>query len=105
MYDIMVFDHRLAEHRQLDSKAELARLLFGYTTGNGQKFPDQANLVRFVARPTSKSDVAQDLFDLNGDEAIAEVMHGVVIRFAYRAEGRRTEGVLKRIGNGQLRVV
>jgi hypothetical protein len=41
MYDVMVFDHRLAEHRSLDSKAELARLLFGYTTGNGQRFSAQ----------------------------------------------------------------
>ena len=43
--------HRLAEHRPLDSKSELARLLFGYTTGNGQRFPAQPELVRFVARP------------------------------------------------------
>ena len=50
MYDVLVFDHRLAEHRPLDSKAELARLLFGYTTGNGQRFPAQPELVRFVAR-------------------------------------------------------
>ena len=41
MYDVLVFDHRLAEHRPLDSKSELARLLFGYTTGNGQRFPAQ----------------------------------------------------------------
>ena len=51
MYDVLVFDHRLAEHRPLDSKSELARLLFGYTTGNGQRFPAQPDLVRFVARP------------------------------------------------------
>ena len=25
MYDVLVFDHRLAEHRPLDSKSELAR--------------------------------------------------------------------------------
>ena len=45
MYDVLVFDHRLAEHRPLDSKSELARLLFGYTTGNGQRFPAQPDLV------------------------------------------------------------
>ena len=39
MYDVLVFDHRLAEHRPLDSKSELARLLFGYTTGNGSGSP------------------------------------------------------------------
>ena len=57
MYDVLVFDHRLAEHRPLDSKSELARLLFGYTTGNGQRFPAQPDLVRFVARPGKDSDV------------------------------------------------
>ena len=46
MYDVLVFDHRLAEHRPLDSKSELARLLFGYTTNNGQRFPAQPDLVR-----------------------------------------------------------
>jgi hypothetical protein len=81
MYDVLVFDHRLAEHRPLDSKSELARLLFGYTTGNGQNFPAQPDLVRFVARPG-----------------------GEVVNFVYRAEGRRTEGSLARIGNGELRV-
>ena len=60
MYDIMVFDHRLAQHRQLDSKAELARLLFGYTTGNGQRFPAQPELVRFVARPGKVLDPLAD---------------------------------------------
>jgi len=44
MYDVLVFDHRLGEHRPLDSKSELARLLFGYTTGNGQRFPAQPDL-------------------------------------------------------------
>jgi hypothetical protein len=101
MYDIMVFDHRLAQHRQLDSKSELARLLFGYTTGNGQRFPAQADLVRFVARPGTDN---VDLPDLTGPEAIARAEAGEVIQFVYRAEGRRTEGSLARIGNGELRV-
>jgi hypothetical protein len=101
MYDIMIFDHRLAEHRQLDSKSELARLLFGYTTGNGQRFSAQPELVRFVARPGKDS---EDESDLTGPEAIAQAEHGAVIRFVYRAEGRRTEGSLARIGNGELRV-
>ena len=101
MYDIMIFDHRLAEHRQLDSKAELARLLFGYTTGNGQRFSAQPELVRFVARPGKDDD---DLGDLTGPEAIAHAEGGEVIRFVYRAEGRRTEGSLARIGTGELRV-
>jgi len=90
MYDVLVFDHRLAEHRPLDSKSELARLLFGYTTGNGQRFPAQPELVRFVARPSK--------------DAIAHAENGEVIEFVYRAEGRRTEGSLARIGNGELRV-
>jgi hypothetical protein len=101
MYDVMVFDHRLAEHRPLDSKAELARLLFGYTTGNGQRFPAQPELVRFVVRPGRDS---QDQADLTGPEAIAHAEDGEVIRFVYRAEGRRTEGSLARTGTGQLRV-
>ena len=101
MYDVMVFDHRLAEHRQLDSKAELARLLFGYTTGNGQRFPAQPELLRFVARPGKDSG---DQADLTGPEAIVHAEAGEVIRFVYRAEGRRTEGSLVRIGSGQLRV-
>ena len=63
MYDVLVFDHRLAEHRPLDSKSELARLLFGYTTGNGQRFPAQPDLVRFVARP-------------GGEAAIQDAMTG-----------------------------
>jgi hypothetical protein len=100
MYDVMVFDHRLAEHRALDSKAELARLLFGYTTGNGQRFPAQPELVRFVARPGKDSDQAV----LTGREAIVQAEDGEVIQFVYRAEGRRTEGSLARIGTGQLRV-
>jgi YD repeat-containing protein len=99
MYDVMVFDHRLAEHRQLDSKAELARLLFGYTTGNGQRFSAQPELVRFVARPGGDEEE-----DLTGPEAIAHAQGGEVIRFVYRAEGRRTEGTLARIGSGELRV-
>jgi hypothetical protein len=101
MYDVMVFDHRLAEHRSLDSKAELARLLFGYTTGNGQRFPAQPELVRFVLRPGKDRD---DQTDLTGPEAIAHAESGEVVRFVYRAEGRRTEGSLVRIGTGQLRV-
>jgi hypothetical protein len=103
MYDIVIFDHRLAEHRQLDSKAELARLLFGYTTGNGQRFPAQPELVRFVARP-GKDDDDLGLGDLTGPEAISYAEGGEVIRFVYRAEGRRTEGSLARIGTGELRV-
>ena len=101
MYDVLVFDHRLAEHRPLDSKSELARLLFGYTTGNGQRFPAQPDLVRFVARP-GKDNV--DLADLTGREAITRAEAGEVIQFVYRAEGRRTEGALARIGNGELRI-
>jgi hypothetical protein len=99
MYDVLVFDHRLAEHRPLDSKSELARLLFGYTTGNGQRFPAQPELVRFVARPGS------DIRDaMTGADAISQAEGGEVINFVYRAEGRRTEGSLARIGNGELRV-
>ena len=99
MYDVLVFDHRLAEHRPLDSKSELARLLFGYTTNNGQRFPAQPDLVRFVARPGS------DIRDaMTGADAITQAEGGEVINFVYRAEGRRTEGSLARIGNGELRV-
>jgi hypothetical protein len=101
MYDVMVFDHRLAEHRPLDSKAELARLLFGYTTGNGQRFPPQPELVRFVVRPGRDN---QEQTDLTGREAIVRAESGEVIRFVYRAEGRRTEGSLARIGSGELRI-
>ncbi len=101
MYDVMVFDHRLAQHRPLDSKAELARLLFGYTTGNGQRFPAQPELVRFVVRPGKDS---HDQTDVTGWQAIAHAEDGEVIRFVYRAEGRRREGSLARIGSGQLRV-
>jgi hypothetical protein len=101
MYDVMVFDHRLAEHRPLDSKAELARLLFGYVTGNGQRFPAQPELVRFVTRPGKDG---EGQVDLTGPEAIAHAENGEVITFVYRAEGRRTEGSLGRIGTGQLRV-
>ena len=101
MYDVLVFDHRLAEHRPLDSKAELARLLFGYTTGNGQRFPAQPELVRFVVRPGQDP---EDDEHLTGREAIDRAESGEVIRFVYRAEGRRTEGSLARIGSGQLRV-
>jgi hypothetical protein len=101
MYDIMVFDHRLAEHRSLDSKAELARLLFGYTTGNGQRFSAQPELVRFVARP-GKDNVG--LVDMTGPEAIARAEGGETVNFVYRAEGRRSEGSLARIGSGELRV-
>jgi hypothetical protein len=101
MYDVLVFDHRLAEYRPLDSKAELARLLFGYTTGNGQRFPAQPALVRFVVRPGRDSD---DQTDMTGTEAIARAENGETIRFVYRAEGQRTEGLLVRIGTGDLRV-
>jgi hypothetical protein len=101
MYDVMIFDHRLAEHRPLDSKAELARLLFGYTTGNGQRFSAQPELVRFVARPGKDS---AGLADLTGPEAITLAKNGETIGFVYRAEGRRTEGTLVRIGTGELRV-
>jgi hypothetical protein len=101
MYDVLVFDHRLAEYRPLDSKAELARLLFGYTTGNGQRFPAQPELVRFVVRPGKGSG---DQTDLTGKEAIARAENGEVIRFVYRAGGQRTEGLLMRIGTGHLRV-
>jgi hypothetical protein len=101
MYDVMVFDHRLAEHRPLDSKAELARLLFGYTTGNGQRFPPQPELVRFVARPGQDGALKPHL---TGRDAIAQVEAGEAVRFLYRAEGRRTEGTLARIGGGQLRI-
>ena len=101
MYDVVVFDHRRAEHRPLDSKSELARLLFGYTTGNGQNFPAQPELVRFVARPGKDG---EGQANLDGREAIAHAEAGEVIRFVYRAEGRRTEGSLARIGSGQLRV-
>jgi hypothetical protein len=101
MYDVLVFDHRLAEHRPLDSKSELARLLFGYTTGNGQRFPAQPDLVRFVARPGKDNDVQGVL---SGPDAIAQAEGGEVVTFVYRAEGRRTEGSLARIGNGELRV-
>src|SRR5881398_3668340 len=91
MYDVLVFDHRLAEHRPLDSKAELARLLFGYTTGNGQRFAAEPQLVRFVARPGGDG---EDQSVLTGEQAIALAEGGEVIRFVYRAEGRRTEGTL-----------
>ena len=101
MYDVLVFDHRLGEHRPLDSKAELTRLLFGYTTGNGQRFPAQPELVRFVARPGRDS---EDQADLTGREAIAHAEDGQAIRFVYRAEGRRTEGSLVRTSTGRLRV-
>jgi hypothetical protein len=101
MYDVLVFDHRLAEHRPLDSKAELARLLFGYTTGNGQRFSAQPELVRFVVRPGKDG---EDRGDITGPEAIAHAERGEVIQFVYRAEGRRTEGSLARIGTGDLRI-
>jgi hypothetical protein len=101
MYDIMVFDHRIAGHRPLDSKAELTRLLFGYTTGNGQRFAAQPEQVRFVVRP-GKDNVGQ--VDLTGEQAIVHAEGGEVIHFVYHAEGRRREGSLARIGNGQLRV-
>ncbi len=101
MYDVMVFDHRLAEHRPLDSKSELARLLFGYTTGNGQQFSARPDLVRFMTRPGRDS---EGLEDLTGQEAIARAEGGTPIQFVYRAEGRRTEGTLLKITTGQLRV-
>ena len=101
MYDVLVFDHRLAEHRPLDSKSELARLLFGYTTGNGQRFPAQPDLVRFVARPGGEVDIQHAM---TGRDAITRAEDGETINFVYRAEGRRTEGSLARIGIGELRV-
>ena len=101
MYDVMVFDHRLAGHRGLDSKAELARLLFGYTTGNGQQFAAQPELVRFVVRP-GKDNLGE--IDLTGQQAIEQAANGEVVRFVYHAENRRREGSLARIRNGQLRV-
>jgi hypothetical protein len=101
MYDVMVFDHRLARHRRLDSKAELTRLLFGYTTGNGQRFAAQPELVRFVVRPGKDS---HGEIDLTGQQAIDRAADGEVIRFVYQAENRRREGSLTRIGSGQLRV-
>jgi hypothetical protein len=101
MYDVLVFDHRLAEHRPLDSKSELARLLFGYTTGNGQRFPAQPDLVRFVARPGAEVDIQHAM---TGPDAITQAESGEVVSFVYRAEGRRTEGSLARIGSGELRV-
>ena len=88
MYDVLVFDHRLAEHRPLDSKSELARLLFGYTTGNGQHFPAQPDLVRFVARPSKESDIRDAM---TGRDAIAQAESGEVVQFVYRAEGRRSD--------------
>jgi hypothetical protein len=101
MYDVMVFDHRLAEHRPLDSKSELARLLFGYTTGNGQQFAARPDLVRFVTRPGRDS---EGLADLTGPEAIASAEQGRPVNFVYRAEGRRAEGTLLKISTGRLRV-
>jgi hypothetical protein len=41
---------------------------------------------------------------MTGRDAIAKVEGGEVIAFVYRAEGRRTEGSLAQIGNGELRV-
>ena len=58
MYDVMVFDHRLAEHRPLDSKAEL---------------------VRFVVRP------GQDGAP-HRPEAITRAAAGDAVHFVYRAE-------------------
>jgi hypothetical protein len=101
MYDVMVFDHRLAGHRRLDSKPELTRLLFGYTTGNGQRFAPQPELVRFVVRP-GKDSVGE--IDMTGEQAIELAQSGRTIQFVYHAEGQRREGSLARIGNGQLRV-
>jgi len=106
MYDVMVFDHRLAEHRQLDSKSELTRLLFGYTTGNGQKFPAQAELVIFTPRPGAETFSLEEGGPFDGIRAVELVRDtGQPVRFTYRAEGRRTEGILKRIGGRKLRVV
>ena len=53
-----------------------------------------------MARPGGEGAI-QDA--LTGRDAIAQV-EGEVINFVYRAEGRRTEGSLARIGNGELRV-
>jgi hypothetical protein len=41
---------------------------------------------------------------MTGREAIALAQSGTVVNFVYRAEGRRTEGSLARIGGGHLRV-
>jgi hypothetical protein len=41
---------------------------------------------------------------MTGRDAIAHAENGEVIEFVYRAEGRRTEGSLARIGSGELRV-
>ena len=41
---------------------------------------------------------------MTGRDAIARAEDGETINFVYRAEGRRTEGSLARIGNGELRV-
>src|SRR4029450_598539 len=95
MYDGLVFDHRLAEHRPLDSKSELARLLFGYTTGNGQHFPAQPDLVRFVARPSKESDIRDAM---TGRDAITQAESGEVIQFVYRAEGARPVGRVAPLG-------
>jgi hypothetical protein len=100
MYDVLVFDHRLAEHRPLDSKSELARLLFGYTTGNGQRFPAQPSWSG--SSPAQQGERHPGRHDR--PDAIAHAENGEVIEFVYRAEGRRTEGSLARIGNGELRV-
>jgi hypothetical protein len=49
-YQAMVYDHRLDEWKQPDSKPDLLRRLFGYTTGNGQKFPAVPEDVRFIGQ-------------------------------------------------------
>jgi hypothetical protein len=41
---------------------------------------------------------------MTGSDAIAQAESGKAVEFVYRAEGRRTEGSLARIGNGELRV-
>jgi hypothetical protein len=41
---------------------------------------------------------------MTGRDAIAQAESGEVVNFVYRAEGRRTEGSLARIGSGELRV-
>jgi hypothetical protein len=41
---------------------------------------------------------------MTGRDAITQAESGEVVNFVYRAEGRRTEGSLARIGSGELRV-
>ena len=54
-----------------------------------------------TSRPSKESDIRDAM---TGRDAIAQAESGEVVQFVYRAEGRRTEGSLARIGNGELRV-